>query len=220
MKELKTFIILFLLILSLNFVNAQEINIIKETKNEISLGDNILVKISFKNPYDRKATFEVQENLPQGITSVNPEEAETELHNGIEVKSYKWIVEVNPNNVVTINYAIRPNNLGVYALKPTIVKDTTTGEIQQSDLIEVLVRCIGDNICDSTENSLTCPEDCSLGIQDNICNYGADGICDIDCEEDPDCGSNKTWTITILIILVIIITSRIILKKRKTQEAA
>ncbi len=44
--------------------------------------------------------------------------------------------------------------------------------------------------CTNFETSLTCPNDCDTGSDDNYCDLAKDGICDLDCEgHDMDCGS-------------------------------
>lgn len=49
--------------------------------------------------------------------------------------------------------------------------------------------CNSDDVCDTTETYLTCPDDCPLDREDKICIDRDEGICDPDCLEgvDPDC---------------------------------
>jgi hypothetical protein len=44
--------------------------------------------------------------------------------------------------------------------------------------------------CANFESSITCPDDCATGSDDNYCDLAKDGICDPDCEgHDMDCSS-------------------------------
>jgi len=53
----------------------------------------------------------------------------------------------------------------------------------------ILNFCNNDEVCDTTETYLTCPEDCPLDKKDKICIDRNEGICDPDCLKgvDPDC---------------------------------
>ncbi|NOX71670.1 MAG: hypothetical protein GXO64_03145 [Candidatus Micrarchaeota archaeon] len=54
--------------------------------------------------------------------------------------------------------------------------------------------CNSDGDCDSNENNLSCPSDCSMDKEDGICINAQDGICDPDCigGYDPDCSGGLT----------------------------
>ena len=54
---------------------------------------------------------------------------------------------------------------------------------------EFINLCNKDGKCDKYESYLSCPEDCKLNEEDDVCIAKEDGICDPDCYEfsDPDC---------------------------------
>lgn len=57
---------------------------------------------------------------------------------------------------------------------------------------EELQRCNNDTVCDQFENYEVCPNDCSSGSQDWLCDGQEDKICDPDCvnkNDDMDCMS-------------------------------
>lgn len=78
--------------------------------------------------------------------------------------------------------------------------------------VSYLAKTCGNNVCDKSETSIDCPQDCSPLIKDKICNYVKDGICDPDCPTmDSDCRKIDTKLIFmiagalgLLIIFVII----------------
>jgi hypothetical protein len=51
--------------------------------------------------------------------------------------------------------------------------------------------CNSNGVCDTSETSETCPQDCPAGTRDRICTTAADGVCDPDCRAgvDPDCAA-------------------------------
>jgi hypothetical protein len=67
-----------------------------------------------------------------------------------------------------------------------VVLEGLEGEIARFDLG---VLCNKDGKCDSTENFLSCEQDCPLDKTDNYCLPLADKACDPDCAQaiDPDC---------------------------------
>ena len=135
---MKKIIIIILFLVLINLVYAQEIEVIKEAKNNIFYQDNLEVNIKFKNPYNNSRIFSIKEILPQGISLVNPDKAEIELHNGIKVNIYNWEINASPNNIVTINYIIKPNNLGSYTLRPSIIKDKLNNNIYLSNSFDFI----------------------------------------------------------------------------------
>ncbi|MFH1592711.1 MAG: VCBS repeat-containing protein [Candidatus Woesearchaeota archaeon] len=54
--------------------------------------------------------------------------------------------------------------------------------------------CNENDICDEKENFFSCPQDCSSGSSDNICDGQDDGICDPDCyySADANCALDLT----------------------------
>lgn len=101
-------------------------------------------------------------------------------------------------------------------------------------ILELL--CNKNDICESFENYLSCPDDCASGSKDNYCDKILDGVCDPDCAEEVDidctCGNNicdereskKTCPddcnilspfIPIGIIIVIIVVGLVLFKVKK-----
>ena len=200
----KLLILMFLLLIP--YVFAQDLQIIKEANNSISLNDNVNVKITFNNPNNLLTDFEIKEVLPQGVILINPSKADNyEYHDGLLSSIYSWQVTLKPNGIARITYTINPQNLGTYGLKPTTILDKLNNKEYSSNSVEFTVYCKSNNICEENENSLNCPEDCKTGLKDNICNYKSDSICDEDCTDDPDCKSSKNYNSFIIISIMIVI---------------
>ncbi len=203
---MKKIILIIILLLMLELVYAQNIQVVKETKNSITQNNNLDVKIIFNNPYNNSADFEVKEILPQGITLINPSKADNfEHHDGLLTQVYRWQISLEKGEIASITYTIKLNSLGEYGITPTIVLDKLTNTKYLSNAVSFNVYCTSNNICEENENSLNCPLDCKKGLKDNICDYKLDNICDADCKEDPDCGLKNTKPIFIILIILILV---------------
>jgi len=209
---MKKILILLIFILLLQNAYAQDIQVIKESRDTINLGDQIEIRIIFNNPHNHATDFEVKEILPQGVTLIKPDKADSfEIHDGLLTKVYRWRIRLDKGEIASITYIIKPNYLGEYGIKPTVVTDKLENKEYNGNAIRFFVFCSPNNLCEQNENSLNCPLDCKKGFKDNICDYKFDNTCDPDCEEDPDCGLINTNPILIigLILLIIIIVSLI-----------
>ncbi len=204
---MKKIILILLLILPLAY--AQDLKIVKESNGSMNHNDLLDINIIFNNPHNFQNTFEIQEELPQGVTLANPDKADKfEYHDGLLVSYYRWQVNLSGNEIALLKYQIKPNNLGEYGLKPTKIIDKSDGKIYFSNSLDFIVLCKLNNICEENENSLNCPQDCSTGIKDNICDYKKDGLCDPDCTEDPDCAlstSNSKYTFPVFVLIALMV---------------
>ena len=141
---------------------------------------------------------------------INPSKPDNyEYHDGILTNVYRWNIVLQPNEIASIKYKIKPDHLGEYGIKPTTVIDTLNNKYYSSNAIQFNVLCNKNNICGENENSLNCPEDCKTGLKDNICDYKIDDVCDPDCTQDPDCkltGKSSLYFILVIFALIIIIS--------------
>ena len=192
----------------MSVVSSQEVQVVKESPQDVRLNDIIEVKIHISNPYPIEKEFSIIENLPYDIEVIDPVKVFTKRNDALEIRYYEWVTKISPNKIETITYKIKPLSIGEYSLGSTQVTDKSNLAIYESNPITFNVKCIPNNKCESNENSITCPEDCSSGISDGICSYKADGICDPDCDDEPDCRKsevNMNYFIIPFIIIVIII---------------
>ena len=218
----KIIFLIFLVLISL--VNAQQINVVKDAPDAIKLQDILNVDISINNPEDIKKSYEIVEIIPQGFTLIQPSQPDDiEQRDALLIMLYRWKTDIQPKNVFTINYKIKPNEVGEYTIPPTKVIDLSDNNIYLSEPKQILVLCNPDNMCEENENSVNCPEDCKGSLKDGICEYKADGICDPDCEEEPDCKNlSSNYYIYLIIISLFILTTIIFviskIKKLKKNE--
>jgi hypothetical protein len=200
---MKKILLIFLILIAI--ANAQQANVVRDAPDTIRLQDVLSVNININNPENIKRSYQIIEVIPQAVTLVQPKEPdEIEKRNALSIKLFKWEIDVEPNKIITLNYKIKPDNVGEYTLNPTKVIDLTTNDVFLSEPEQVLVLCLPDKQCEGDENSVNCPEDCKTGAKDGICDYKSDGICDPDCIEEPDC-KNKTSSSNIYFILIGII---------------
>lgn len=202
----KITILIISIILLINIAYAEDVTVTKEINDNIKLNDIIEVKINILNPYQTEKTFQVSERLPNNIQLISPEKPdEVKKYNGIEASFLKWNIIISPNQVSTLIYKMKIKSLGDYSIQPTDITDTSNNEVYFSNSLEFRVICNPNNNCEENENYINCPEDCSQSTADGICNYLADGICDPDCIEEPDCKEAKIGSLKIIIILIILI---------------
>ena len=203
------------MLILLNIAFAENIDVIKEYSSQAKINEIMEIKIHIYNPESSSKEFRIIENLPQNTEAVEPLDTLTKKYDGLEVKYYNWRTTVSPGSVKTITYKIKILSLGVKVINPTEIVDLSSGESYFSNPITFNIKCIPDDVCGEGENSATCPEDCATGIDDGICDYILDGLCDPDCEEEPDCkgGFNYIFLVYIFGIIVILLMLVIILPK-------
>jgi len=218
----KMIIFIMIAIMFANSVLAQ-IEVTKDSIPEIRLNDIIEINMRISNSYNTEKEFFIEEILPQDVQVISPEEIFIKKNDALEVKYYKWETKVSPNSIKTITYRIKPMSLGEYSIGSTEVIDKIDSSLYSSNILNFRVMCVPNNKCDAEESSSTCPEDCQTGLKDGICDYKADGICDLDCDDEPDCRKssfNINYIIIPLGIIIIIITLFVILSWifKKKQE--
>ena len=219
---MKKIIYIILLIVLMNIVSAQGIEVVKEVPQEINLNSITEIKIHISNPYPKERKFLVEEIFPQDIEIIEPEKFSIKKTDALEIKYYQWSTTISADSIKTITYKIKPLSPGEYFIGSTEITDKSTHEIYYSNPITFKVECTPNGICEKDENSLTCPKDCPQSGFDGICDYLADGICDLDCDSEPDCKRSKFdiryITIPFIIIIIILITLWIISKIRKKNK--
>jgi len=219
----KTMLFMVVAMLLISIVSAQEVIVTKETSENIRINDIIEVKINILNPYSMEKNFEVSERLPHNIQLIDPSQPdEVKKYNGIDANFLKWNLIISPTMISTISYKIKITSLGDYSIQATDVRDISNDDIYFSNDLEFSVVCDPDNKCESDENYLNCPEDCAGSIADGICSYAADGVCDPDCIEEPDCKVSKinllNLSVACLISAIIIFLIYLLIKKKGQKQ--
>jgi hypothetical protein len=218
---MKIIVYFIILLMVANVALAQEIKVVKESVPEIRLNDIIEIKIHISNSYTVEKELTIEEILPQDVLVITPKEFFIKKNDALELKYYEWITKVSSNSIKTITYQIRPSSLGEYSLGSTEVIDKSDLKSYSSNTLTFSVKCVPNNKCEEGENINTCSEDCQTGTKDGICDYKADGICDLDCNDEPDCKKSNfninyvtiPLGVIILTIILFIILSKIFRKK-------
>jgi len=225
---MRKIMLLVVILLFSSLVVAQEVKVVKEAVNEIKFNEILEVKISVSNPTGIEKEFEITEKLPQGVVLVEPNYADNiEMHNGIEVRYFEWVIKVPAEKVSSLSYKIRPDQLGDYTISPTTIRDRSGGGIYLSQSLSFFVSCVFNNVCEEGESFFTCPQDCKSGAKDGICVYEADDICDPDCSSEPDCEGvfNSSYLLIGSVLVIVIILGLILIfvikkiGKKKEQDS-
>jgi hypothetical protein len=101
------------------------------------------------------------------------------------------------NYCIQNEYEFIPNSTGIICK----IRDNTYSraiDLLNIDMgkLKVDTGC-GNNICNTGENAINCPQDCPISGVDGLCQVLEDAICDTDCNEnkelsDPDCTGEET----------------------------
>ncbi len=223
---MKKIILALIMLILTNIAMAQEIEVTKDSVPEIRLNEIIEINIRISNSYDSEKEVMIEEILPQDIQVISPEEFFIKKNDALELKYYEWITKISPNSIKTISYKIKPLSLSQYSIGSTEVIDKSNSRVYSSNTLTFNVKCIPNNKCEVYESSNTCPEDCQTGAKDGICDYKADGICDKDCSDEPDCKKSNfninyiiiPLGILIIIIIIFIIFSWLFKKKQEITQ--
>lgn len=169
-----------------------DISVTKSTPSSITIGSNLDVTISITNNEVNDITLSVIEYVfdahaisPAQVNRVPVNES---IYAAIP-DHYLWHRTVPASSTIDIDYTIQPVVLGNYSLSPSVVY-IDDGSVYSSEEAIVLVNCDKNSLCQGNETALNCPEDCSSGGSDSVCDMNTDGIC------DPDCPPNIDWDCT------------------------
>lgn len=219
-----TFLALITILSLASSINAAEV--LREITPESPRAGNVIeVKINILNDGYTQVSYEIEERIPNQVTLVEPSQPyEVKQQDGVKIPVLKWNILAEPGKVTSVSYKIKAEQPGQLAFSPVKIIDLSTYETLTGSSNELIVLCNPDKACSERENYLNCPEDCTTGAKDGICNPINDGICDVDCTKnaDSDCKSQSsdiTWLyylIAGLILLAIIVF--IILKFFKGRQ--
>jgi len=171
-----------------NLETIGDVAIYRIAPGQAPLGQKIWVTFILENGANAKKNIGIVERV--GDADFDKTEAiSIETPYGEVFWYYEWKIELPPKGNTTVSYWLVPKTVGTYVISPARVD--VDGNISYLQARSIEIRCLADGKCDTEagENYLTCPEDCTSGRADGICDYAADGRCDPDCEPaaDPDC---------------------------------
>lgn len=189
---MKKILLLSVLIILLPLALAQDLIVTKTAPAELNLGEELTITIEITNSGAAEKQLFVKETLTseEYFDYVDPTEPDGVVDPFTKTPYFSWEITAPAGQTKTINYTIKTKMVGSLEIPPTRVTDEKENTFT-SEAIAIKIKCIPDDKCDidKYENYITCPEDCSPSIKENICNPIKDGTCDPDClrSADPDC---------------------------------
>ena len=149
------------------------------------VGQQIWITIAIENTGAEDSTIEITERLGDAVFDKSEvQDIDTTMGS---MYFYEWEAYLPAGENTSVSYWIEPKSPGNYVISPSeAVVDGTRHYMKSAAIV---VSCLADEVCGAGENYLNCPEDCSSGAEDGICDEVSDGICDPDCASgfDNDC---------------------------------
>jgi hypothetical protein len=210
------------------------LTVTKTGVDTVRYGDRLDVTITVTSNSDEQLDVVVEEMLSGDL--ISPKNALIETYEPLYRPPYmRWEFTLEPYEEKEIEYTVEPLYPGDFIIIPTGVY--ADGEYYESNYIEAVVKCRANGRCeiDDGEDYLTCPEDCTSGIEDGGCDLLEDGRCDPDCIEgyDPDCSEdlgdddllsqiseNPMLVLIPLISMIVIILFLLLIRRRASRDSS
>ena len=178
-----------------------DVNIDRIYPESAYIGQKIWITIAIENAGTSDKTITITDKL--GDAEFNKSAATSVNTTYGTMYLYEWEISLPAGENTSVSYWIEPKSSGNYVISPSEV--SIAGTKYRLKSAAIAVQCSVDSTCASGENYLNCPQDCSSGAQDGVCDEVADSKCDMDCATgaDSDCtvqnitGGNGTATTNI-----------------------
>jgi len=165
---------------------SQIVNAVDVERSYNISGLNVSVELKITNDNEAKDVVVVEDCIPLADCSRN-ENLKYEDEDGYRKYYLRWKVNLSPGEIKILRYEFSLPGPGKYAIPST--KIYTQEGVFEGNVTEIVAYCNANGVCETPEeNFINCPEDCTTGIEDNICDAVKDNKVDPDCEEgaDPD----------------------------------
>ena len=151
---------------------------------DIILGQDVEINIQVVNLEANTVDILVQEIL---LPNVDYDLDYVEIaQDGNTIRVHQQWLEIAPGGSETLSYVAVPTSTGHFEFKPSAL--LAGAQTYRTDVVRLDVMCEPDGTCDPGESFVLCPDDCTTGLADGLCDMVADGTQDPDCEYgvDPD----------------------------------
>jgi hypothetical protein len=171
--------------------SAEGLRINRTVYESVFLGELMVVSLRIQNhnPYDVLLT--IDEPVPDAEAYGDVELRVSEDVLAAHVPFLRFVENIPAGESIDISYTLRPLAVGDYVHQATAIYNQEMSF--HLPVQETQVKCLADGVCDNAagETYITCPQDCLSGAADGICNTAPDHLCDPDCTEDLDCGTDR-----------------------------
>ena len=174
-------------------------------ESEFSIEDEVTTSFTVSNLSNSPQNLKIIREIPSEEVLVEYPEGtlkEQQLEH-ITIPYLEYDVSLDSDESKTIEvrstYTIVPP-MGSFDLpKISVIDADSRKRVASSSRYErIPIQCQEDGVCNTSirENSLNCPNDCSTGEEDDLCDRQEDDKCDPDCltELDPDCKEGEGIT--------------------------
>jgi hypothetical protein len=222
MNKLTLCVIAALLLATMSLARAESYNgvdVYRVAPDSAFIGQKVWILLALESSAIGEKAITINETISAGA-DFNQSEAEyIQTDYGQKLWHYSWQIELGPGENTSVAYWIVPNAAGTYVIPPASL--TVNGRVYRLKSHAMEVRCYANQACGPGENYLNCPEDCSTGSADGVCDAASDGRCDPDCERaaDTDCASiqpgeqSQGWNTFIIIGVLVTIAAAFVAVK-------
>ena len=145
-------IVLFFIAGLASFSLAQGLEIVREARNQVSMGEPLEVKISVLNQEANPKKVKISERISENFELISPKEPTSrKSYNGLEVSFLDWTLDIPEKSSVSVSYTINPAQPGDVSLAPTQVVDSSSGAVYSGDILQLNVKCAPNNLCEQGE---------------------------------------------------------------------
>jgi hypothetical protein len=149
------------------------------------VGEQVEIELRISNIGNIDVALSVMEILRRGVVYLDPIETHEEKYGPYVTTYYLWKISLPAGMNTGIRYHIQSETPQMIMFQATTANDQYGNHFDSAPTI-IEVVCAPNGVCNTGENSMNCPEDCTTGIADDRCDGKEDQICDPDCTIDGD----------------------------------
>ncbi|HZX19701.1 MAG TPA: hypothetical protein VFF13_01660 [archaeon] len=210
----------FFVILLIGFVNAESFVVILSNNGGVVAIEDVTVRSAGANLPLEVGDYDLillGENGSQIFSTKISFERPVIIENG-DFENLNSETEVGETHNIILNTLVEMLPYSENAVSIAVLKD---GQELDKFNVEHLIDKCNDNICQESENHISCPNDCASGGNDGYCDMVQDNICDADCDgTEPECKTSEIPQpgfdlLPVAIVIVIILVAVFIYTRKK-----